>query len=124
MPERLRKRQDFLALRKAKRISGPAFALVAGKRLQAEAGEAARFGITVTRQTGNAVQRNRIRRRLRQAILAAGDLALAQFDYVLIARPAALTLPFADLVAQLRSGLDRAAGSGANPPPRRTLPAN
>lgn len=66
----------------------------------------ARFGFTVTRQVGNAVIRNRIRRRLREAVrLAAAKEAVPGTDYVLIARKPALTLPFDRLIADLTSGL-------------------
>jgi ribonuclease P protein component len=65
-----------------------------------------RFGFTVTKKTGNAVVRNRIRRRLREAVrLSAADAASPGVDYVLIGRFAALTLPFDRLIDDLRSGL-------------------
>jgi ribonuclease P protein component len=68
--------------------------------------EPARFGFTATKKLGNAVVRNRIRRRLKEAVrLAAPDHARPDCDYVLIAREAAATRPFAalekDLVAAL-----------------------
>jgi ribonuclease P protein component len=61
-----------------------------------------RYGITVTRKVGNAVVRNRIRRRLREAVRvhAADDMA-AGTDYVIVARQDALTAPFAALSAEL-----------------------
>ena len=65
-----------------------------------------RFGFTVTRKVGNAVVRNRIRRRLREVVRLAGEKDAAPgMDYVLIGRPAALTLPFDRLIADLTSGL-------------------
>lgn len=67
-------------------------------------GPETRIGVTVSRQFKSAVDRNRARRRLREAAratLLAGDSGGAQrgirYDVVLIARPAALTLRFADL---------------------------
>lgn len=82
------------------------------------AANGARFGFTVTKKTGNAVERNRIRRRLREVVrLSAADVAAEGIDYVLIGRRSALTLPFSRLVDDLRSGLgvlarnDRDAGS-------------
>lgn len=69
-----------------------------------------RFGITVTKRIGNAVIRNRIKRRLRAAFHSiAPNLSadLAFMDVVAIARIEALTLPFDDLVADLAKGLPR-----------------
>ena len=60
--------------------------------------------ITVTKKVGGAVVRNRIRRRLREAVRLAGD-GEPGTDYVLIGRHAALTLQFDRLIADLRSGL-------------------
>ena len=78
----------------------------------------ARFGFTATKKLGNAVVRNRIRRRLKEAVrLVAPDHARPGCDYVLIAREAAATRPFAalekDLVAALaavHAALDAGAG--------------
>ena len=68
------------------------------------AAEGPRIGFTVTRKTGGSVERNRIRRRLKEALRAAGPLeARADCDYVLVARREALTRDFAALVADLRS---------------------
>lgn len=62
----------------------------------------ARFGFTATKKLGNAVVRNRIRRRLREAVrLVAPEQARAGCDYVLIAREAAATRPFAALEKDL-----------------------
>jgi len=70
--------------------------------------DGARFGFTVTRRVGKAVERNRIRRRLKAAIVGAAAVhARRDFDYVVIARRAALTLPFAALVADMIDGLKR-----------------
>jgi ribonuclease P protein component len=75
---------------------------------RAVAAKGARFGFTVTRQVGKAVERNRIRRRLKAAIAAAaGGHAKHDCDYVLIARRAALALPFDALVSDLVVALDR-----------------
>ncbi len=64
-----------------------------------------RFGFTITKKIGNAVTRNRIRRRLRAALqqLAAGANPVA--DYVIVARPAAAEQNFAALLADLRRAL-------------------
>ena len=67
-----------------------------------------RLGITASRRVGNAVARNRVRRRLREAarmVLPAN--AATGRDYVLIGRAATLGRPFAMLVSDLRSALLR-----------------
>jgi ribonuclease P protein component len=58
-----------------------------------------RFGFTITKKIGNAVTRNRIRRRLKAAFAArAKKFAHASCDYVIVARPPALDRPFALLL--------------------------
>lgn len=65
-----------------------------------------RIGFTVTKKIGNAVVRNRIRRRLREAVRRAAAHAEPGTDYVIVARKAALTLPFKRLITDLVSGFD------------------
>ncbi|MHA1157862.1 MAG: ribonuclease P protein component [Alphaproteobacteria bacterium] len=103
--EILKRRAEFRTVARGKRVTRRGFVLqaVAVK----EAGQRApRFGFTVTKKTGIAVVRNRIRRRLREAVRAAYDRAETSTDYVLIGRRAALTLSFRRLVNDLRSGLE------------------
>lgn len=66
--------------------------------------EGPRFGFTVTRKIGGAVERNRIRRRLREA-LRIMDTALMRpnFDYVVVARKSAAERSFADLERDFRN---------------------
>jgi ribonuclease P protein component len=71
------------------------------------AGDKSRVGVTVSRGVKSSVDRNRARRRLRElarAKLLGPDSPLSRvgirYDVVLIARPAALEVPFADLVAE------------------------
>lgn len=104
---RLKRRADFLRAAKGKRWHGKAFSLQAGRSSDREAGPA-RFGLTVTKKVGNAVVRNRARRRLREAIRLHPDLPARQArDYVLVARLEAIRVPFAtlqkDLSAAVRS---------------------
>jgi ribonuclease P protein component len=67
-----------------------------------------RFGFTVTKAIGGAVERNRIRRRLKAAVAAVADAAARPGqDYVLIARKAALDLPFETLKKDLERAFHR-----------------
>ena len=61
--------------------------------------DAPRFGFTVTKKVGNSVIRNRIRRRLREAIRLTDPTSPPKpgHDYVLVARIEALTAPFDDM---------------------------
>ena len=102
--ERLRTRADFRAVAAGKRISRPGFVLQAVKAAS-DAGRPPRFGFTVTKKIGNAVVRNRIRRRLREAAKLAGASAETGTDYVLVGRRAALSLEFDRLVADLLNGI-------------------
>ncbi len=67
---------------------------------------ATRFGLTVTKKVGNAVIRNRVKRRLRAiAKEQLPQIGLAGFDYVLIGRKTTITRPFSTLKKDLDSAL-------------------
>ena len=69
---------------------------------------APRLGYTVTKKLGSAVVRNRIRRRLREAAkLVFPEHAAPGFDYVLVARPAALRATFSVLLDDMKRALLR-----------------
>ena len=103
--ERLKRRTDFRAAASGIRAPGSAFVLQA--RPRADAG-GARVGFTVTRQVGNAVERNRVRRRLRELVRLATAGSLHQgHDYVLIGRRGALSLPFGEMMHELDAALRR-----------------
>jgi ribonuclease P protein component len=87
---------------------------------RAEAHREARVGFTASRKVGNAVARNRARRRLKAA--AAEVLprcGKAGTDYVLIARAGTLTRPYMDLVGDLRQALQKVE-ERRRPRPRRS----
>ncbi len=63
--ERLKQRADFLAAAKGAKVPAGAFVLQARERGD---GAPARFGFTVSKKVGNAVERNRVRRRLRDLV--------------------------------------------------------
>jgi ribonuclease P protein component len=103
--ERLRQRADFLAAASGIKVSASAFLLQARKR--ADDGPV-RFGFTVSKKVGNAVERNRIRRRLRAMVrLAAGSRTRTGHDYVLVGRRAALKVPFERMTKDFDGALRR-----------------
>ncbi|MQT12907.1 ribonuclease P protein component [Segnochrobactrum spirostomi] len=108
---RLKKRAEFVAAAKGSRTERRAFVVQArprGAGTTTDDVEPARFGFTVTKRTvAKAVERNRIRRRLRAAASACAPKARLGCDYVLIGRPEALTIAFADLVGDLAGALER-----------------
>jgi ribonuclease P protein component len=103
--DRITKRADFLAARDGVRASAGPFVVQARNRQDARA---PRVGFTVTKKTGNSVERNRIRRRLRAAVKDSMSAeARAGFDYVLIARREAISAPFPALLDNLKRALKR-----------------
>jgi ribonuclease P protein component len=127
---RLRRRAEFQRVSRGRRAQAPSFTLQANARAVADApaAEAARprVGFTVTKKVGDAVERNRIRRRLKEALRRAGAVAPSPgHDYVVMARREALTRPFAALIADI----ERAFAQLSRPEPpvrapgRRAAPA-
>jgi ribonuclease P protein component len=114
--ERLKRRTDFRAIAQdGARAPARAFVLQAlrrdetGKETRQNAGKI-RIGFTVSRQVGNAVERNRVRRRLREVVRLKPETAFAPgYDYVLIGRRNALTCPFGDIARELDGALRRLA---------------
>ena len=102
---RLRRQAEFQSAFAGKRIySGRALVAFAVP----SSGDANRVGVTVSRALKSSVDRNRARRRVRELArekLLGPDSPLAglgiRYDVVLIARPAALRVPFADLRAEV-----------------------
>ena len=103
--ERLKQRADFLAAAKGARVPAGAFVLQARER----GDEAApRFGFTVSKKVGNAVERNRVRRRLREIVRRRAALpSETGHDYVLIGRRAALAMPFDEISAEFARAMSR-----------------
>jgi ribonuclease P protein component len=111
--ERLKRRTDFRAAAKGLRAPGRAFLMQARQRV--EAGPV-RVGFTVSKQVGNAVVRNRVRRRLREMVRLAPETVLRTgHDYVLIGRRAALKAPFAEIARELHTALNRIHGPERGP---------
>ena len=117
----LTRRADFLAANRGLRVARPGFVLLA----QPNQGQGKRYGITVTKKIGNAVVRNRIKRRFRELLRAAlPDMGLPDHDHVLIAREGAIERNFAALERELAEALDRAAQGKGDPPRRRPRRGN
>ncbi|MFO1210815.1 MAG: ribonuclease P protein component [Amaricoccus sp.] len=104
----LARRADFLAAARARRQARPGLTLQARARGPEEPAEApVRVGYTCSKKLGNAVTRNRAKRRLRAAARAVVPAeGRAGWDYVLIGRPeATVARPFAELCDDLASAL-------------------
>lgn len=103
---RLKTRAEFLNAQKGVRRVTPSLTL------ETCAGPDAlvlRVGFTATRKLGNAVTRNRAKRRLRAVAAAVlPDKGRAGADYVLVARPGTLDRPFATLAADLAAAVEAA----------------
>ena len=113
---RLKRRPEFLAVAAARhKWVAPGLVLQARPRPASEdAGidpATIRYGITASRKVGNAVARNRAKRRLRAAaseiLPVAGPLG---YDVVLIARNTTNERPFSALKTDLERGLARLGG--------------
>ena len=106
----LKKRSDFLRVRAAaRRWAAPGLVLQAATAPAAESEEGqVRVGYTASRRIGNAVARNRAKRRLRAAVAHVMPAsAQCGCDYVVIARAATLTRPFVALAGDLAAALAR-----------------
>ena len=111
---RLTRRAEFQRVSRGRRASVETFTLQARRRegTESEAVADARVGLTVTKGVGGAVERNRVRRRLKEALRAAAPLETeGDHDYVLMARREALGRRFTALVDDLRTAF-RAARRG------------
>lgn len=101
---RLRKSAEFELVRAERR--GVTDAVL---RLQVRPNQLAhpRFGISVSKRLGGAVERNLLRRRLRAASAAEAP-SLGGFDLVVVPKPAAGNASYQELTAALRRALSRA----------------
>lgn len=110
----LRRRADFLRAARARRQVTAGMILQGRKRAPEEA-EGIRVGFTCSKKVGNAVARNRAKRRLREtARLVLPAHGRDGWDYVLIGRPEATAArPFSDLQNDLRFALTKFHGGKA-----------
>ncbi len=86
------------------RISCPALSAFC---LRVEGGSGPRIGITVPRALGSAVVRNRIKRRVREAVRARLPVLSPEWQVVINPRPRVLKLPFLELVAEVEKVFTR-----------------
>jgi ribonuclease P protein component len=101
----LTKRADFLAANSGTRNARAGFVLLT----RPNDGQGIRFGITVTKKIGNAVVRNRMKRRFRELLRAAlPTQGLPDHDHVLIGRAGGVERDFHLLTDELAKALDRA----------------
>ena len=106
--QRLRQRADFLAAAKGAKAPASGFVLQALNRRE---DGPVRVGFTVSKKVGNSVERNRVRRRLREMVRLAPETRMRQgHDYVLVGRRAALELPFERLTEDFAQALGRVHG--------------
>lgn len=112
----LTRRADFLAANRGLRVSRPGFVLLVNPNLA----ETMRFGITVTKKIGNAVVRNRMKRRFRSLLRELLPMhGLPASDHVLIGRDGGIERDFATLREELAAALTRAReGKGDKRRPR------
>jgi ribonuclease P protein component len=103
--DRLRQRADFLAAAQGAKVATAAFILQSRDR---GIGGPVRVGFTVSKKVGNAVERNRVRRRLREIVRLSDAAGLRSgHDYVLIGRRGALSLPFERMTDDFNKALRR-----------------
>nr|WP_294914581.1 ribonuclease P protein component [uncultured Neokomagataea sp.] len=108
-PGRLKKRSQFLHLsRRGRKAALPGMVVQGLLHEGAEAEKQTRVGFTVTKKVGNAVIRNRTRRRLREALrLVARDEGLPSGDFVLIGREGTRGRDFSALKNDLRQAMTK-----------------
>jgi ribonuclease P protein component len=108
----LTKRADFLRANSGTRNARAGFVLLT----RPNGGQGIRFGITVTKKIGNAVVRNRMKRRFRELLRAALPAqGLPDHDHVLIGRAGGVERDFALMAEELSKALERAREGKGDP---------
>ncbi len=124
-PARLKIRRDFVRASSGGRVHGRSLSLqVYGRKVEDAVRSCPRVGLTVTKKVGNAVERNRVKRRFREALRTPDLKTSPDHDYVIVARREALSAPFSKLVGEVKrcfgdAGAGRVKRSG---PPKASGP--
>jgi ribonuclease P protein component len=109
----LNRRADFLAANRGLRVARPGFVLLVHPNRE----KGLRAGITVTKKIGNAVVRNRMKRRFRALLREVLPVhGLAETDHVLIGRDSGVERDFTLLRQELVAALARAREGKGDPP--------
>ena len=102
--ERLKRRREFLDVAASRRRCVTPSMIV---QVLPQESVAPRVGFTVSKRVGNAVARNRARRRLREAALRVIPAHAAAADYVLVGRAETVSRAFSGIVTDLETALRR-----------------
>ena len=105
---RLRSSLDFARVRRGRRMNGAILALAYLRRETDAADAPSRVGFSVGKRVGNAVERNRVKRRLRESVRRKLVDMMSGWDLIITARTGAAEADYAALDVELNELLTRA----------------